>query len=60
MKKYDIPYMVKGDDVGLFGTGQAANIPGGASLWIPRVSVEEVRDLLDCVLKKPKPVDGAR
>ena len=47
---YNIPFIVKGDDIGLFGTGQSLHVPGGATLWIPENRLEEVARLLDCVV----------
>ena len=47
---FDIPFILKGDDVGLFGTGQSLHVPGGVTLWIPESRLKEVARLLDCVV----------
>lgn len=56
LDQYDIPFLIQSHDVGMFGPGMAAITPGGASLRVPADRVDEVRELLTCVVK-PLPDD---
>lgn len=50
LDQYDIPFILKGEDVGLF-MGGASLVPGGVTLLVPADIAEQVEALLDCVVK---------
>lgn len=52
LDQYDIPFLVKSDDIGIFGPGHVMATPMGASLWVPASRREEVSDLLSCVISR--------
>ncbi len=56
LDQYDIPFLVKSDDVGVFGPGMVGRSPTGATLWVAEEHVEQVKELLSCVVTEP---DGA-
>lgn len=45
---YDIPFLVRSDDVGMFGPGMTGWSPQGAALLVPAHYEAEVRRLLSC------------
>lgn len=47
-----IPFLVKSEDIGIFGPGHVLNTPGGAGLWVPEEAVEEVQCHLSCLMGK--------
>ncbi len=51
LDQYGIPFMVKSDDVGIYGPGMMGPTIAGASLWVPDDRREEVAYLLSCVVK---------
>ncbi|MCG8457863.1 MAG: DUF2007 domain-containing protein [Holophagales bacterium] len=51
LDQHGIPFLVQSHDVGMFGPGMVGFTPGGASLQVPEEHLEEVRRLLDCVVK---------
>ena len=51
LDQYAIPYLVQSHDVGMFGPGMTGTTPGGAALLVPADRVDEVRELLSCVVK---------
>jgi len=56
LDQYDIPFLVKSDDIGIFGPGHVMSTPQGASLWVPASRKEEVAELLSCVVETdPEP-----
>lgn len=57
LDQYDIPFLIQSHDVGMFGPGMMGITPGGASLRVPADRVDEVRELLACVVK-PLPDDA--
>lgn len=57
LDQYDIPFLIQSHDVGMFGPGMTGITPGGASLRVPADRVDEVRELLTCVVK-PLPDDA--
>ncbi len=48
---FGIPFLVRSDDIGIFGPGMTAMTPEGARLLVPADRLEEVRELLSCVVK---------
>lgn len=50
LDQYDIPFIVRSDDVGIYGPGMTGWSPQGASLWVAAGQVDEVRKLLSCVV----------
>ena len=52
LDQYDILFLVKSDDIGIFGPGHVMSTPQGASLWVPASRREEVSDLLSCVISR--------
>ena len=50
LDQYDIPFIVQSADVGMFGPGMIGTSPAGAELLVPRDRVDEVRELLNCVV----------
>lgn len=51
LDQHDIPFLVQSHDVGVFGPGMTGTTPGGARLLVPSDRLDEVRKLLDCVVK---------
>ncbi|MDH3253528.1 MAG: hypothetical protein OEM62_00940 [Acidobacteriota bacterium] len=51
LDQYDIPFLVQSGDTGMFGPGMIGRSPVGASLLVPEKHVEEVRQLLNCVVR---------
>lgn len=47
---HGIPFMVQSSDVGVFGPGMTGMSPGGAALCVPEDRVEEVQQLISCVV----------
>ncbi len=59
LDQYGIPFLVKSEDVGMVGSGGGMTTLG-ASLWVPAEQVEEVAELLNCVIRPaPRPADSA-
>jgi len=56
LDQYDIPFVVRSDDVGIYGPGMTGWSPQGASLWVAAGQLDEVRQLLSCVVA---PLDDA-
>jgi hypothetical protein len=50
LDQHGIPFLVKSDDVGVFGPGMVGTSPTGATLWIPEEDEARVRELLSCVV----------
>jgi len=55
LDQYEIPFLVKSDDIGIFGPGHVMSTPQGASLWVPVSRKAEVADLLRCVVSDDEP-----
>ena len=53
LDQYDIPFMVKSEDIGYFGPGAEGPTLIGASLCVPEDRVSEVSRLLSCIVKPP-------
>ncbi len=51
LDQYDIPFVVQSHDTGMFGPGMVGWSPDGAALLVPEDRLEEVRELLDCVVR---------
>lgn len=49
LDQYEIDFVVRSDDVGMFGPGMTGWSPQGASLWVAAHRADEVRELLSCV-----------
>lgn len=55
LDQYDIPFMVQSADVGMFGPGMIGTSPAGAQLLVPEQHLEQVRELLNCVVATDAP-----
>ena len=51
---HDIPFLVQGSDIGMFGPGMVGRSPVEVSLQVPESALEEVKRLLDCVISEPE------
>ena len=58
LDQYDIPFLVQSADVGMFGPGMIGTSPAGAQLLVPRDRIDEVRELLNCVVAALPVDDG--
>jgi hypothetical protein len=52
LDQYDIPFLVQSGDTGMFGPGMVGWSPVGASLLVPENRLEEVRELLSCLVSQ--------
>jgi hypothetical protein len=52
LDQYDIPFLVKSEDIGIFGPGHVMSTPQGASLWVPASRRKEVAELLSCIFSQ--------
>lgn len=50
LDQYGIPFFVQSEDIGFYGTGGLVHSPFGARLMIPSDRLEEVSELLRCVV----------
>ena len=51
LDQYDIPFLVQSSDIGIFGPGHVFGAtPVGVSLQVPEDRLDEVRELLTCVV----------
>ena len=57
LDQYDIPFVVRSDDVGMFGPGMTGWSPQGASLWVAAGQLDEVRELLSCIVAPAEDAD---
>ena len=53
LDQYGIPYIVRSEDLGIFGPGHTGATPQGASLWVPDEDLPEVKRLLTCLFQVP-------
>jgi hypothetical protein len=51
LDQYEIPFLVKSEDLGIFGPGHTGATPQGATLLVPAQFVSQVRELFDCLAK---------
>ena len=56
LDQYDIPFMIQSGDTGMFGPGMVGWSPEGAALLVPEDRLDEVRELLNCVVEVPEDV----
>jgi hypothetical protein len=56
LDQYDIPFLVQSPDIAIFGPGMVSASPLGAQLLVPEDRVDEVRELLNCVVQ-PLPAE---
>ena len=49
LEQYDIPFLVKSEDLGIFGPGHTGATPQGATLLVPAEFVPKVKELFDCL-----------
>ena len=54
LDQYDIPFMVQSGDTGMFGPGMVGWSPEGATLLVPEDRLDEVKELLNCVVQVPE------
>ena len=52
LDQYDIPFLVQSPDIGMFGPGLVGRTPVGAALCVPADRVDEVGELLSCVVQE--------
>lgn len=52
LDQHGIPFIVKGEDIGMYG-GMSGPTVQGAALWVPEDRVKEVAGLLKCVVRPP-------
>lgn len=57
LDQFQIPFLVQSHDVGMFGPGMTGWTPAGASLQVPFDRLDEVRELLTCVVSAPEDAD---
>jgi hypothetical protein len=50
LDQYEIPFLVQSPDIAIFGPGMVGASPLGAQLLVPEDRVDEVRELLNCVV----------
>lgn len=50
LDQYDIDFVVRSDDVGMYGPGMIGWSPQGASLWVAADRADRVKELLSCVV----------
>ena len=50
LDQYEIPFLIQGSDIGIFGPGMNGRSPAGVSLQVSEEVLEEVKELLHCVL----------
>ncbi len=50
LDQYEIPFLIQGSDIGIFGPGMNGRSPAGVSLQVSEDALEEVKELLHCVL----------
>ena len=51
LDQYEIPFLIQGSDIGIFGPGMNGRSPAGVSLQVSEDALEEVKELLHCVLE---------
>ncbi|MEM9553811.1 MAG: hypothetical protein AAGC60_06110 [Acidobacteriota bacterium] len=51
LDQHGIPFFVQSADVGIFGPGMGGWSPVGAALRVPKDRVDEVAELLSCVVQ---------
>ncbi len=54
LEQHSIPFVVRSEDLGIFGPGHSWATPQGATLWVPEECVERVRELMSCLV----PLEG--
>lgn len=54
LRQYEIPFIVRSEDVGIFGPGHTGATPQGASLWVPEEDLPRVKELLTCLFEVPE------
>ncbi len=54
LDQYEIPFLIQGSDIGIFGPGMNGRSPAGVSLQVSEEVLEEVKELLHCVLVEPE------
>jgi hypothetical protein len=59
LDQYGIPFLVRSDDIGMYGPGMTGWSPQGASLWIAADRADEVRELLSCIVAPVEDEDEA-
>jgi hypothetical protein len=50
LDQHEIPFLVRADDVGVFGPGMVGTSPVGAGLLVPEEAVDRVKQLLSCLV----------
>ncbi len=45
----EIPFLIQGADIGMFGPGMTGFTPGGVGLLVPEGRLAEVEEILGCV-----------
>jgi len=50
LDQFEIPFVVKGADVGIFGPGMTGVTPQGVGLWVAASNAERVSELIQCAV----------
>ncbi len=53
LDQYDVPFMIRSNDVGMFGPGMIGWTPDGARLMVAEKHKSRVEELLACVVRTP-------
>ena len=51
LDQFGIAFLVQSADTGIFGPGMVGWSPAGAALLVPEEKLDEVRELLECVVR---------
>lgn len=54
LDQFEIPFLIKASDVGMFGPGMNGFSPQGAGLCVPEQFEKEARELLRCAVTSPE------
>ena len=57
LDQYEIPFLVKSEDLGIFGPGHTGATPQGATLLVPAECVARVKELFECLARDSIPED---
>lgn len=51
LDQLEIPFLIQGNDVGIFGPGMTGFTPNGVGLLVPESRLPEVEEVLTCVAR---------
>ncbi len=58
LDQFEIPFIVKGADVGIFGPGMTGVTPEGVGLWVSASNAERVSELIQCAVHRREDPSG--